>query len=793
MLNETMGPALEGPQSVSQLLKAYESMSIPHFQRGLVWDTSSVALLLESLYYETPCGSIILWAPSNVSAQGTALGRFPKYLVVDGQQRIRSLHSVFQEGGDEGQDEESLTKSDEGIAGDDQNDSGSVDEGGDEDDGVWCLNLGRLPELADRFPGGKRFRLFRRAKDPRDQDSEQDKQVRGAPLHDREALLPLKWYLDHPEALIRERIRNEGPDRAMAKAAKAVLQHDAVDRRIRQMLERHVCQVSVLDPERSLADVIGIYNRINSAGKRVEAEEKAFANVVAESGDVYKSLGKFFRALEATGDEPKKNRRDDLLHRQRESRFGFKLFMRTFVLALAYHSGRTVGSTTFSFDSANPETLSKARDRLKPILETSVTLLANTATILRQGLWCDDFRMLPETASLWPVFQLLIRFPGLMPKNRHVLSSIALRLMLADLNKRELLRLCTRVNDAQSPKDAVAVFQGCKELNPQSIRRAIHEGVDGAQSLTGRYTLVLYWLLRSQGARDFRDDVNVPNKGARSRRTFESELCEGVTPEKQHIVPYKQLKVMFDLEGRARPGRHEVHDIGNLTYISAWQNNFVTGVGSTPLRLSDEPEENLDAHLLMGARLLKAYEGACNPRNNTKAKNHYREFCRLRRKAIKQNLLEWEGEPRIASDDDEILDVIPSTRLVNPQIDDEVRGLRYPAPVTERLIGLCEMKGIRRTLSKSSPLSIAYRRTTAGRRGQQVLRIDLHEGGRTLGLKLSAEKLREKFRRRYPKTQVSARKKSILTLKTTNDSAAEVVEILDWIANHLPPPSGNVA
>src|ERR1043166_3339263 len=113
-------------------------MSIPHFQRGLVWDTSSVALLLESIYYETPCGSIILWEPQDVTPHGNALvkGNAPKYLIVAGQQRIRSLHGVL------GDDDEEATA---GVE-DELSEVGEADvlgEGAEEQaGGVWCLNLG---------------------------------------------------------------------------------------------------------------------------------------------------------------------------------------------------------------------------------------------------------------------------------------------------------------------------------------------------------------------------------------------------------------------------------------------------------------------------------------------------------------------------------------------------------------------------------------------------------------------------------------------------------------------------
>jgi len=45
---------------VKDLIGFYGVMGIPHFQRGLVWSDENTSLLLESLYFDTPCGTIIL-------------------------------------------------------------------------------------------------------------------------------------------------------------------------------------------------------------------------------------------------------------------------------------------------------------------------------------------------------------------------------------------------------------------------------------------------------------------------------------------------------------------------------------------------------------------------------------------------------------------------------------------------------------------------------------------------------------------------------------------------------------
>jgi hypothetical protein len=66
------------PASVDTLLGMYAQLGSPHFQRGLLWKSGSVALLLESLYHGTPCGTILLWRPlkpehHGIPLQGTAV------------------------------------------------------------------------------------------------------------------------------------------------------------------------------------------------------------------------------------------------------------------------------------------------------------------------------------------------------------------------------------------------------------------------------------------------------------------------------------------------------------------------------------------------------------------------------------------------------------------------------------------------------------------------------------------------------------------------------------------------
>lgn len=78
---------------------------IPAFQREFVWTPDQVSFLLDSIYKYFPIGTIFLWKTSSRLESEKDLGNFtipdprkehPVYYVLDGQQRITSLFSVFQ-------------------------------------------------------------------------------------------------------------------------------------------------------------------------------------------------------------------------------------------------------------------------------------------------------------------------------------------------------------------------------------------------------------------------------------------------------------------------------------------------------------------------------------------------------------------------------------------------------------------------------------------------------------------------------------------------------------------------
>lgn len=78
---------------------------VPAFQRGFVWTPQQVAFLLDSIYKDFPIGTVFLWKTDEKLKVEKSLGNFtipdpkkdhPIYYVLDGQQRLTSLFSVFQ-------------------------------------------------------------------------------------------------------------------------------------------------------------------------------------------------------------------------------------------------------------------------------------------------------------------------------------------------------------------------------------------------------------------------------------------------------------------------------------------------------------------------------------------------------------------------------------------------------------------------------------------------------------------------------------------------------------------------
>jgi hypothetical protein len=652
--------------SARELIRDYDSLGIPHFQRGLVWTDENTALLLESLYFNTPCGIIILWEAKDPRKEGIPLpsrpgalprsgSRKPQYLIVDGQQRIRSLRTAL-----------GFFVGPLDTAKNESSGPGPLTPESGGSDGVWCLNLTRVPELAEFFgdDSALRFSMFclselTKEKAPRWKN-----------------LVPLSTFFGRTEADASGFIATARRGEVLRRIAEIPLTD-----RIQSLLKNKVFFLKILYEQQNndisrgshqaynLPQVVALYNRINSAGKRVEAEEKAFATLVSLQPSTSEWLSDLFKDVHPEMSDSDLGR-DGILKRRKERNFGFKLFMRTFIQVYAYHSRISLGSNSFSFDVINSASfqtkLKKYPENVQQLFERSRDIVKFVRDILGKGLNCDDLQTLPDTISLLPLFQILIRFKPLMKgEYAKVLQGLALRLLLAqNLTQERILGLVKLVNDAVNAKECFEKL----EMDPKiegsdALGKELGKRLKEANSLMNRYVLILYWLLRKRRACDFSyknlsDDTRLRNelKGLHLEEGKEKVLEVGVTPEKQHIVPYGWLEKLYEIERRGRVSRHEVNNIGNITFISHDLNSIDKGLSDNAISLGNDPPENL-AHHFLGEDVGKAYNDAkdlvkelldkvkdktqVTPAEREKAKKVFEEFCAQRRDLIQKAFVEW--------------------------------------------------------------------------------------------------------------------------------------------------------
>lgn len=93
-------------ERIKKLMERVENgdIKIPKFQRGYVWKQKSILELLDSLYRGYPIGSLLFWR-TKVKIKGerniggyelkNTLESYPTNYVLDGQQRLTTIYSVF--------------------------------------------------------------------------------------------------------------------------------------------------------------------------------------------------------------------------------------------------------------------------------------------------------------------------------------------------------------------------------------------------------------------------------------------------------------------------------------------------------------------------------------------------------------------------------------------------------------------------------------------------------------------------------------------------------------------------
>lgn len=644
-------------RSARQLIRMTCRLGIPEFQRGLVWGEDLVAKLLESLYLGTPCGNIILWAPlpgresahlgQPLRPEGTAT-RF----VIDGQQRIRSLWAAF------GTDRRS-----------------------------WHIYLPKVPETAADFGGDHRPAMFRRLKFPTT--------VSG--------VLSLDELLGEADShQLAERLAGEATQtRSHTKLAQAL---ERVRWRARGMLEERLFAVSTLREAQSdsgalndLASMVSLYNRINSSGKPVESEERAFASLAGICGrEASDWLRRTFDAVHGprNGGCAGSLERDDLLQRERERMFGFKLFIRTLVQVCAFHVGRPRPRGGWPMELlASPgfEAVLKVARRRRENFDAATRILSTLRGAVEK-LGCDDLRWLPDTGVLVPLTHLLLRFPQLPDRSggADLIRAVMLSLLLAPRLGDSASEIVNVVERAQQLEPVVEYLRG--ELDPRcGDLPDLAAQLDEANTLQHRLVLLLYWRLRCAEAKDFSYAAVGDAKPVYQERGAERLLCRDANPERQHLIPYSVLERIYpELRGETRlTAQHPANGIGNLTWISRALNSHETGYGADVMDLEAEPAKNREVHCLEEPGFQATFRSAAEQRLT---RSEFEEFTAGRRMLLARGFSHWL---------EKVWEAVPtqgwkgwaSPRADGPTADDRVGMLGYEDHFRERLLALVRATG----------------------------------------------------------------------------------------------------
>ena len=628
--------------TVDEVLQLYSKLGVPHFQRGLVWGDDSVSALLESLFFDTPCGSFVFWNLGDSQTHGVPLLNGTtdpiEHLVVDGQQRIRSLWQVFHG------DQASVNEGEgDAVVEDDDRDG----------DRTWCINLTQLDQFKDiLLPHNREYDLFVCTSWPKKESSNSPFKYNVLPLH-----LLRSGTLDelHPHIKTSDGKQNADLQGLIKDLREKVL---AISGR----------RFFVTFKRGSPAEMISLYNRINSGGKRVEAEEIAFARLVALYPGSYHHIKKIFEAVHETEKRavtPDRDhlKRDDVMARQKENRFGFKLFIRTFIQTSNYHLCRSAGSQSLSFNVVHGDEFARQitgvnSEKCEFLWNETCEVLVAARNLLRQELHYDSLAFLPDALSLVPIFQLLIQYPQLRAAQfQPLLGWAALALLLAFEDSEDILGLVAKLRD--EGEIAADILPSFLENLDAEARSCILDPLTlmEADSIQNRYVLLLYGLVRRNRARDF-SWKNVP--GNKLMQDQESEIvCETCSPEKQHIVPFSCLKEAIG-DGKAKRGsRHHFNNIGNLTYISSELNGLGTGLEQTPINRQYEPRENQIAHFMQDGENtddigplydeVKRLVWDEKETSSDDVESKYKRFCAARRALIAKGFESWLDDLKLRS------------------------------------------------------------------------------------------------------------------------------------------------
>lgn len=692
---------------------------IPHFQRGLVWSDEDVSKLLESLYYTTPCGSFVFWSPvdkniDNLKRYGTPLKgeefseKDFRYFIIDGQQRIRNIIEIF-----------------------DENDKK------DKNKPVWCINLLKIEEIKEKFNRNSneddRYNLFIKRIDPLNLSN--DKKKDGGHRYN---YLPLYVFDENEfqkkENLIRERIKIDNSNNDYTAIKDEIikeLKNTIIDRisNIKSKIFHFDIIPNKKNDDESFAFAIESYNRINKGGKRVEAEEIAFATLVAHhSKEINEFLEECYKNTKGSTDSDSNFSRKDYLKRVKEKNFGFKFFLRVLIQNLQYHRNVSSGNDRFSFDIINNKVIRYfSKEQFNQILKSCKGQIKYLYEIITDELKCDYFETLPETFSLQAIIQILIQYPEIIIKNdenaKKTISGLVLGILLSNFDYRSILKMIKEIKRGDKLLNESIDFI-VKQINSRlGNEKFLFNNLRDADSLQNRYVLLLYWLERKNNATEL-DLLSISKKQDwenyydDKKKRFEvyyeklfgkepevldferinnqikgTLLNSKLNPQRQHIVPYSSLKNIYKELKESDGGRistHNANNIGNITWISAISNSLDLGIGNDFLNLDIINDENLKARLLLEERNRAVLNKFNDVRKKYKKgklqRKDFEKFTDLRCGLIAKSFINWYNE--LISQRDKIERYEPIQRLLSSSDYDKIREFNYPNKIEDMTIGL---------------------------------------------------------------------------------------------------------
>jgi len=317
--------------------------------------------------------------------------------------------------------------------------------------------------------------------------------------------------------------------------------------------------------------------------------------------------------------------------------------------------------------------------------------------------------MLPETTALLPVFQLMIRFPGLLTvrNGADIAAFLILRLLLLPrLSQSLTLKLVGVVNEYHTAGESVRAL--LREVGEQVSPKELRRDLANSNSLQDRYVLLLYWLTRKNEARDMTYAQLKPERrqamlALKDGTKYEKPVLleESVEPEKQHLIPYTELRKLFGIHSRGRVSRHPANNIGNITFLSHAMNDFKTGLGGDAVDLSLEPTSNLKGHFLLnpdGELLTDLFAAASTEtRGRSRQRRAFEKFTKARRELIAAGFAAW---VKSLEKDAAVKSRIEPDPHLHPQDEDSVRALNLPDTIEDALLACVQTRQLRRSKAK---------------------------------------------------------------------------------------------